>query len=84
MAVGAVDTATIAMQPEIEGRTMLYDGFVETRKHNMGLIAHAFDRNHQKAMLFAGIAARQRGAVVGSGLIRAEHFLRQRLVQVYE
>ena len=47
-------------------------------------IAHLGYGYHQKAVLLARITSHERGAVVCTGTIGAQHFLRQGLVKIYQ
>ena len=77
MSVGIVDSTLIAVQPQVEGRAVLNHRLVEARQQHMGLVAHLRDRHHKKAVLLSGVAAGKRGAMVGTRLVCAQHFLGQ-------
>ena len=65
------------MYAEVERRAVLYHGFVKTREQDVWLVAEFRDGYHQQTVLLAGVAAHQRGAVICSGKIGAQHFLRE-------
>ena len=50
----------------------------------MRLVAQLLHRNNKQTVLLASVTAHQRRAVVSAGLVGAQHFLGQRLVEVDE
>ena len=84
VASGRVYASLVAVDAEVERCAVLYYCLVEARQQYMRFIVHPFDWHHKESMLFAGVAADERCAVVCASLIRSQHLFRQRLVQVYE
>ena len=80
----AVYAALIAVYTQIERRTVLNHSLVEARKQHMRLVVHLLNGYHEQTMLFAGITTHQRGAVICTRTVGAEHLFGERLVQVDE
>lgn len=80
--VGAVDTALIAVNAQIEGRTMLNYRLVKRRQHHVRLVVHLRDWYYQQAVLLAGVATHQARAVIRPRLIRSQHLFLERLVKI--
>lgn len=76
VAVGAVYSAFVAMNSEIERCSVLYHRLVKRRQEYMRTVAHLGYGYHQKSVLLTGIAPYKRGAMVCSGTIGAQHLLR--------
>ena len=83
VSVRAVDAALIAVQTQIEGSAMLNHGLVERRQEHVGGILLVAQRNHQQAMLLAGVATHYCGTMISACLICAQHLLGERLLEVY-
>ena len=62
---------------------MLDYSLVKAGEEDVVLVVHLRYRNHEQAMLLAGIATYYRSAVVGPAFVGAQHFLRQTLLEIY-
>ena len=77
VAVGAVGVTLVAVQSQVERRTVLDDGLVERGQQHMVVVVELGNRDDQQAMLLAGVAANDGGAVVGSRLVGSQHLFGQ-------
>ena len=77
MSVGAIGATLVAVQSQVERRSVLYDRLVERGQQHVVAVVERWDGNDQQAVLLAGVAANNGGAVIGPRLIGAQHLLGQ-------
>ena len=75
--VGAVGVALVTVQSQIERCAVLNDGLVECGQQHMVVVVELGHRDDQQAVLLAGIAAHDSGAMISPRLIGAQHLLGQ-------
>ena len=82
VSLGAEDIALILVDPDIEGHAVLHDRQVEAGEQYVIIGAECRDRDDEHTMVFAGIAADDTGATVGTLSIRADVLSLCGLIQV--
>ena len=75
--------ASIFMQPQVKGRSMLYHGFVQRRQHHVIILVQLGYRDNQQPMLFSSIAINDCRTMIGPRLIGPQHLFRQRPFEIY-